>query len=329
VVSGIGITQEELGQKAQNALSVGVKQIKEFQAKVRAHVNVLPKWLMYLILFASVLIDAVAAHTALSILWNLPDTATWLTAIAIAAMLAITGWVIALTSVKLLGKSSLWVGLILAFIAILAVGFTTAELRGTTMQTESLEKQLGLEKRNKVDFEVNLLPVKTADDLKKLSAFDENIRIATDRVIANEEEKSRVSILFFGALLLFTVSVAWLSKAYEANQGEEQFDKRTAARQLQRGNDLAKAYEIIERLRAWIPLGDAVTEVGKLSLSHFVDGYRSGLTANQLDQFTNNPPALAEFSPAIWPESFKSRLDALEKELNTFDDQLSLPETRG
>jgi hypothetical protein len=331
VVSGIGITQEELGQKAQNALSHGVKQIKEYQAKVRAHVNALPRWVMYLIMVASVLIDAVAAHTALSILWDASDLITWLTATAIAAMFAIMGWIIALTSVKLLGKSSLWIGLLLAFTAILALGLTTAQLRGTTMTQDSLESQFSAIEDKKSTFVLGILDPSnpTVAQQQTIDNYESELQVATELIQINEAENSKVSVLFFGALLLFTVSIAWLSKAYEANQGEEQFDKRTAGRQLQRGNDLAKAYEIVERLRAWIPLGDAVAEVGKLSLSHFVDGYRAGLTANQLDQFSNNPPSLAEFSPAIWPEGFKLRLDALEKELNSFDDQLSLPETRG
>ena len=129
-------------------------------------------------------------------------------------------------------------------------------------------------------------------------------------------------------LILFTVSVASLSKAYETLQQEQVFDKRTNRRQFLRGKSLAQAESEIEKLEAWLPVSASIQKLGDMALSRYVDGFRMGLSPEQLDSFVANPPQLVEVASPSWTDNFRDKLEAQRNRLQTYKDDLQIPSTR-
>jgi hypothetical protein len=313
VVSGISLVQEELGRLANEALAETTRKVKNKESDVRSKTAGLHPVLIWAIIAATVIIDSVAAHSALNLAFKKSDTVTWVASIGIAVLLAITGWIIAVASVKLLGSSALWVGLILSFVAVVGLGFVTAELRGKTAEAQAAASALN---------QVNGTSFENPEDKEAAVAEAQETKIAADNKLAT------YNIWFYGTLILFTVSVASLAKAYETSQKNEVFDKRTVSRQNQRGRDVASAFGYVSTLDGWLVSSQSVQELGNMALARYLDGYRSGLSPEQLDYFSANPPKLAVLPTPSWTAQFEQRSQSLEADLRSYDGDLSLPATR-
>lgn len=320
VAAGISIIQEDLGKRANLAYASGMKKAGDAESNVRANGGTLPVWLIPVILVTTVLIDSVAAHRALSAVWNATEFVTWIAAGAIALLLAIAGWMIAVSSVKILGSAALWIGLILSIIAVIGVGWTAAELRGVDQSRESLKRQQS---------QITLLQSSDfSEDGTDASQSNERLAIIEKKLIEADEKFDTYVLYFYVVLILFTVSVASLSKAYETLQQEQVFDKRTNRRQFLRGKYLARAESEIEKLEAWLPVSASIQKLGEMALSRYVDGYRTGLSPEQLDNFVANPPRLVEVATPSWTDNFRKKLDIQRSKLSSYKGDMEIPSTR-
>lgn len=320
VAAGISIIQEDLGKRANLAYANGMKNAGNAESYVRANGSSLPFWFIPTILATTVLIDSVAAHRALSEVWNATEFVTWLAAGAIALLLAIAGWMIAVSSVRILGSAALWIGLILSVIAVIGVGWTAAELRGADQSIQSLEKQ-----------RTQILQIQSGDfsqDSVNSSPSNGRLAIIENQLIEVNNKFDTYVLYFYIVLILFTVSVASLSKAYETLQQEQVFDKRTNRRQFLRGKSLAKAESEIERLEAWLPVSTSIQKLGEMALARYVDGFRMGLSPEQLDNFVSNPPKLVEISAPSWVDIFRDKLEAQRNRLHSYKEDMEIPSTR-
>jgi hypothetical protein len=320
VAAGISIIQEDLGKKANLAYASGLKSAGTAESNVRANGSSLPIWLIPVILITTVLIDSVAAHRALSEVWNATEFVTWLAAGAIALLLAIAGWLIAVSSVKILGSAALWMGLILSIVAVVGVGWTAAELRGADQAIQSLEEQESkIQALQSGDF---------SEDTSITSQSDTRLEEIDNKLIEVNDKFDTYVLYFYIVLILFTVSVASLSKAYETLQQEQVFDKRTNRRQFLRGKSLARAESEIEKLEAWLPVSASIQKLGEMALARYVDGFRTGLSPEQLDNFVANPPLLVEIASPSWTDNFRDKLEAQRQRLHTYKDDMQIPSTR-
>lgn len=317
VTSGVSKLQSELGARANAAFAYATKMIGDAESKVRAPDHKLSIWLLGTILLATIVIDSVAAHNALSIVWNAIELVTWGAAIAIALLLAIAGWVIAVTSVNLIGRIALWIGLVLSVISVVAVGWTAAELRGIQQSKESIQVQITDLQESIALLDTEIPPQDLTSDLEGLQTRLQELNGAFDTYV----------LFFYAGLILFTVCVASLAKAYEAQQQSQTYDRPTNKRQLERGKALASAESALEVLESWIPTSDSVTELGNLALSRYVDGFRKGLSPAQLDEYTKNAPNRSKMPAVIWTSDFKQKIEVLKKRLGEYRDQLSMPKT--
>lgn len=312
VTAGVSVAQEKLGAMANQALGESTHEIKLAEGRIRAKSKSLPKWLSPFILVATVVVDSVVANRALSSALAQSEWMVWSASISIALLLAITGFVIAITSVKLFGKGALWVSLIAAILAILSLGFVSTELRGAYTRYDSA-------------VEAQLIAQEASEKNPNDAVLAEEYKNATAKAVDADEAKQRYLMYLYGTLILLTVSAASLSKAYEANQQNEVVDTRTVHRQEQRGKDLALGLSLVSDLRAWIPLSESVQELSHLALSRYVDGYRAGLSPAQLDEFMKNQPQLAVVRDPKWTAEFTARLDSLESKLREFEEDLGMP----
>jgi hypothetical protein len=320
VGAGISIIQEDLGKKANLAYANGLKSAGNAESNVRANGSTLPVWLIPIILVTTVFIDSVAAHRALSTVWNNNEIVTYLAAGAIALLLAIAGWMIAVSGVKILGSAALWIGLFLSIIAVIGVGWTAAELRGADQSIQSLGAQKDrIEATQSENF--------TENSSENSQSTERRQEIDIKLIEVNEKFDTFV-LYFYIVLILFTVSVASLSKAYETLQQEQVFDKRTNRRQFLRGKSLAQAESEIEKLEAWLPVSASIQKLGDMALSRYVDGFRMGLSPEQLDSFVANPPQLVEVASPSWTDNFRDKLEAQRNRLQTYKDDLQIPSTR-
>ncbi|MEN9922711.1 MAG: hypothetical protein RIS09_225 [Actinomycetota bacterium] len=320
VAAGISIIQEDLGKKANLAYADGMKHAGNAESNVRANGSSLPFWFIPTILATTVLIDSVAAHRALSEVWDATEFVTWLAAGAIALLLAIAGWMIAVSGVRILGSAALWIGLILSVIAVIGVGWTAAELRGADQSKESLKEQLD---------QIRLLQSEDFSENGADTALsNERLTIIENQLIEVNNKFDTYVLYFYIVLILFTVSVASLSKAYETLQQEQVFDKRTNRRQFLRGKSLAKAESEIEKLEAWLPVSTSIQKLGEMALARYVDGFRMGLSPEQLDNFVSNPPKLVEISAPSWVDIFRDKLEAQRNRLHTYKEDMEIPSTR-
>jgi hypothetical protein len=314
VAAGVSIVQDQLGSKANKALGDATHKIKLAEGRIRANSKKLPRFLIPFILIATVVLDAVVANRALESAFNIDPILVITASLAIALLMALTGFVMALTAVRLLGHGALWISLIASLIAVISFGWVSTEYRGAFSESDNANKAL-----NEITRQLSSDPT----DAQAKSAVTK----AIERRDTADKEEQKFLMYLFGTLILFTVSAATLAKAYEANQQNEVVDKRTVHRQEQRSQDLALGLSLVTDLRAWPPLADSVQEVGRLGLARYVDGYRSGLSAEQLDHFTNQPPKVAEVQEIKWTQDFSQRVDNLEESLRRFEDDLGMPQT--
>jgi hypothetical protein len=319
VASGVSIIQDQLGAQANEAYAFGKNKIGSAETNVRASAQKLPIWLFTLIVFATVVIDSVAAHNALSIVWNATEIITWGAAVAIALLLAIAGWIIAITSVNLFGRIALWIGLVLTVISVLAVGWTAAELRGIQQSKESVQSEI-------IDLKesLSLIDDGTSTSAAQTRSLLENAQLQ-ERELANSFDT--YVLYFYAGLILFTVSVASLAKAYESLQQNQTYDRRTTKRQFERGNSLAIAEGVLESLESWLPVSQSIDELGKMAIARYIDGFRKGLSPEQLDHFIQNPPQFAVIGEAKWTQEFKEKIDKQRLLLEVYKDDLHLPKT--
>jgi hypothetical protein len=319
VASGVSIIQDQLGAQANEAYAFGKNKIGSAETNVRASAQKLPIWLFTLIVFATVVIDSVAAHNALSIVWNATEIITWGAAVAIALLLAIAGWIIAITSVNLFGRIALWIGLVLTVISVLAVGWTAAELRGIQQSKESVQSEI-------IDLKesLSLIDDGTSTSAAQTRSLLENAQLQ-ERELANSFDT--YVLYFYAGLILFTVSVASLAKAYESLQQNQTYDRRTTKRQFERGNSLAIAEGVLESLESWLPVSQSIDELGKMAIARYIDGFRKGLSPEQLDHFIQNPPQFAVIGEAKWTQEFKAKIDKQRLLLEMYKDDLHLPKT--
>lgn len=310
VVSGVAMVQDEMGMLANRAFAEAKGFIGDAESKIRAANHNLAWWIMPLIIMATIIIDSVAAHSALSIIWNANELFTWTAAVAIALLLAITGWILAITGVNLLRKAALWIGLVLTVASVLTVGWTAAELRGIQQSRESAQIEVANLRES-----LALIGEGSSTSVEETELLIENVQ----QDIRDLSSRFDTYVLFFYAgLILFTVSVASLAKAYEAFQQSQTYDRRTTKRQLERGQQLALAESALETLESWIPAAQAVEDLGTMAVSRYGDGFRSGLSPEQLDVFSTNPPKMAEMTEAKWIEEFKRKIDSLRELLKQY-----------
>jgi hypothetical protein len=320
VAAGISIIQEDLGKRANLAYANGMKHAGNAESNVRANGSSLPFWLIPVILITTVLIDSVAAHRALSEVWDAPEFVTWLAAGAIALLLAIAGWMIAVSGVKTLGSVALWIGLILSVIAVIGVGWTAAELRGADQSMQSLKEQ-----QNQI---LLLQSGDFSENGTDTAQSNESLAIIENQLIEVNNKFDTYVLYFYIVLILFTVSVATLSKAYETLQQDQVFDKRTNRRQFLRGKSLAIAESEIEKLGAWLPVSASIQKLGEMAQARYVDGFRMGLSPEQLDDFVANPPQLAKIASPSWVDDFRDKLESQRNRLNTYRNDMEIPSTR-
>jgi len=96
---------------------------------------------------------------------------------------------------------------------------------------------------------------------------------------------------------------------------------------FERGKELAKAESALEALESWIPMSNAVSDLGGFALSRYFEGFRAGLSAAQLDEFRKNPPKVAQIPKETWTSDFRSRIRVLRERLDKYRDDLGMPET--
>lgn len=317
VTFGVAKIQSEFGSMANTAFARATKIIGDAEAKVRASDQKLATWLIATIIGATVIIDSVAAHNALSIVWNAAEYVTWGAAVAIAGLLAIAGWIIAVTSVSLIGRIALWIGLVLSVISVIAVGWTAAELRGIQQSKESIQVQITDLQESIALLDAETPPEELTNDLQGLQLRLQDLNASFDTYV----------LYFYAGLILFTVCVASLAKAFEAHQQGQTYDKRTTNRQLERGKELAKADSAVDALEAWIPMSNAVSDLGGFALSRYFEGFRAGLSAAQLDDFRKNPPKVAQIPRETWTSDFQRRIEILRGRLDGYRGDLGMPET--